>query len=452
MHLNPSQLIAYGLPGLPLALLGLPLVIYLPPVYAETYGMGLAAVGGILLAARLWDLISDPLVGYLGDRLRLQHKRLLMMLAGTPVLLLAVYQLFVPAVQPDAGYLLFWSLILYSGWTLVVMPYTAWGAEISTDYRERSHITAVREGCILLGTLGAVLLPAGFAMQDARALQMLGSVFILLFLLSLPTLLYVPQRPESAAVTTPGLRQGLQLLRNNRPLRRLLLAYLCNGIANGIPAALFLLFVEHVLGRPEQSWLFLAVYFCAGLAGFAIWLPIARRLGKHRTWSMSMLFACLVFIWVPVVPLGERGFFILICLLTGLSLGVDMSLPAAIQADVIDLDRSNGGGERAGLFFGLWGMATKLALAMAIGLSYPLIEFAGFDPGSASSNSLALVLAYGLLPLPFKLLAARLVWNFPLDQQAVDTLQRRGDAKSLHQIRPTVDTRIAAQRVLDHEG
>jgi Na+/melibiose symporter-like transporter len=452
MPLRRIQFVAYGLPGLPLALLGLPLVIYLPVVYADTYGMGLATVGGILLISRLWDLFSDPLVGYLADCLPLQRKRLVLMLIGTPTLLLAVNELFRPAVQPDPAYLLFWSLALYTGWTLVVMPYTAWGAEISSDYRERSHITAVREVCILLGTLGAVLLPAGFALKDAEALRLLGGVFNVLFILSLPMLLLVPQRSPASTDRMASAGQGLRLLRSNRPLRRLLLAYLLNGIANGIPAALFLLFVEHVLGRPDQAWLFLAVYFCAGVAGFAIWLPIARHLGKHRSWALSMLFACVIFIWVPGVPLLGPGFFILICLLTGLSLGVDMSLPAAIQADVIDLDRSRGGGERAGLFFGLWGMATKLALALAIGIAFPLIEFAGFDSTAGSTNLPILVLTYGLLPVPFKLLAARLVWNFPLDQSALDNLQRNPHAEAPTQARHSTASTVVTHRLLDHEA
>ncbi len=452
MPLSRSQLIAYGLPGLPLAMLGLPLVIYLPPVYADSYGIGLAAVGSLLLGARLWDLISDPLVGYLGDRLPFQRKRLLLMLIGAPILILAVNQLFRPDIQPNATYLLVWSLVLYTGWTLVVMPYTAWGAEISRDYRERSHLTAVREGFILAGTLTAVLLPAAFGMTDTRALLLLGGFFIVSFLLSLPALWHVPVRLNPAHQKPLTLGKGFELLRQNRPLRQLLLAYLFNGIANGIPAALFLLFVEHVLGRPDQSWLFLAVYFCAGLAGFFIFLPLAGRLGKHRTWAISMLFACLIFAWVPMLPFEEPGFFILICLLTGLSLGVDMALPASIQADVIDLDRANGGGERAGLFFGLWGMATKLALAMAIGISFPLIEFAGFDITADSPDTLALLLTYGLLPLPFKLMAARLVWNFPLDQQAVQALQRRNHVKAPDQVERAVDSPINPQRMLDHEA
>ena len=452
MRLSKSQLIAYGLPGLPLALLGLPLVIYLPPVYAEHFGIGLGAVGGALLIARLWDLISDPLLGHLSDRLPYRRKRLILILAGTPMLLLAADALFRPSNPPDALYLLLWSLVLYTGWTAVVMSYSAWGAEISKDYRERSHITAVREVFVLLGTLSAVLLPALFGLAEAQALGLLGGFFIISYLLSLPGLWHLPPMNDATGGSVMTLSRGIRLLRENRPLRQLLLAYLLNGIANGIPAALFLLFVEHVLGRPEQAWLYLAVYFCAGVAGFSVFLPLARRFGKHRAWALSMLFACLVFAWVPLAPLTEPGYFILICLLTGLSLGVDMSLPSSIQADVIDLDRSQGGGERAGLFFGLWGMATKLALALAIGISFPLIELAGFDPAVDGSNTWVLLLTYGLLPLPFKLLAAGWMWNFPLDQSAVQALQRRNHVQDPHRTGHSPDPDPDTRRMLDHEA
>jgi Na+/melibiose symporter-like transporter len=451
MPLRPAQLLTYGLPGLPLALLGLPLLIYLPAVYAQSYSLGLAAVGGVLLVSRIWDLISDPLVGYLGDRLPWQRKRLWLMLAGTPALVLAVHELFLPSGQPDLAYLLFWSLVLYTGWSLVVMPYSAWGAELSTDYRERSHITAAREACILLGTLGAVVLPTGFTVNDAQALRLLGGVFILLFLVSLIPLWWLPHPGMADARRPMQPTQGLQLLRSNRPLRYLLLAFLSNGIANGIPAALFLLFVEHVLGSPDAAWLYLTIYFCAGLLGFVLWLPLAKRLGKHRSWALAMLFACVFFIWVPAVPHWGPGLFMLICLLTGLSLGVDMALPASIQADVIDLDRARGGGERAGLFFGLWGMVTKLALALAIGIAFPLIEIAGFDPANPDSNLSALVLTYGLLPIPFKLLAAQLAWHFPLDQAALNELRRKPHEQAKTPSGPAAGDSVAVRRLLDHD-
>lgn len=429
----------YGLPGLPLAMLGLPLYMYLPSHYATH--LGLATVGAALLVARLWDVITDPAIGWVSDRIRWRHgRRKLLMLAGLPVLLLSCHQLFNPPSDPTVAYLLLWSLVLYLGWTLVVLPYHAWGAELSADYNERSSITGIREGFVIGGTLLAGMLPVlAAADTTAETLEVYARVLILL----LPAALLL----AFAGVAEPAQRDsavawkaGLVLLRENRPFLRLLSAYLANGIANALPATLFIIFVSHYLAAPEWAGRLLAVYFIAGILGLPLWLMLAKRIGKHRAWCYSMLFACLSFIWVPFLESGDITAFLLICLFSGLSLGVDMALPAAMQADVVDIDSAKGGGQRTGLFFGLWGMATKLALALAVGIAFPLLELAAYST-TATANTpeaeMALLLLYSLAPIVFKLIAITLVWNFPLDQTAQQALRR-----SIHHEKTVTNTSV----------
>jgi len=208
-------------------------------------------------------------------------------------------------------------------------------------------------------------------------------------------------------------------MRHNKPFRRLLLAYLVNGIANGLPSTLFLLFVAHRLVLEAQQGVFLLVYFVAGLAGVPLAVAAARRLGKHRAWCVAMLATSAAFVWAPLLPPGAGVAFALICLVTGLGLGADLALPPAMQADVIDEDTAAGGEGRAGLYFALWGMATKLALALAVGIAFPLLDFAGFDPAAAAtgakSGDLALAALYAWLPVALKLAAVALMWRFPID-------------------------------------
>jgi Na+/melibiose symporter-like transporter len=404
-------------------MLGLPLVIYLPKVYAAQPGLSLALVGGVLLLARLWDLVSDPLAGMLTDRLRpARWRRRMVMLGGAPLLILGTVQLFDPPLQAGLAYLLVWSLVLYSGWSMVVMPYFAWGAELTDQHHERSRVTTYREGAVIVGTLAAVMVPA-MAVDDGQALRWLG--WMVATLLPAALLVMLLRLPEGRiGPRTAGPTIGLK---HDPLLRRLLLAFLLNGTANAIPASLFLLFVTHVLGAPDQAWWLLATYLLAGVLGFALWLPLSRRVGKHRAWSYSMLVACGAFVWVPWFASGDLGLFMLVCLVSGLSLGVDMALPASIQADVAD--RHLGGTGRTGLLFGLWGMSTKLALALGVGVSLPLVQWLGFEPAApADSDGLwALSLVYGLLPIPFKLAAAGLMWRFPAAQgisvETVDELE-----------------------------
>lgn len=413
-ELSPARLAAYGLPGLALAALGLPLVMLLPKAYAELPALGLTAVGAALLLARLWDMVSDPLIGVWSDRLaRRRRGRKLMITLGLPLLSLSAYRVFAPPDEAGLGYLLGWSLLLYTGWSMVAVPYQAWGAELSRHYHRRTHVTSAREGFVIVGTL--LVLALGVFGSDRPGIETLDRLALPLALLLpltfLPGLLAVGDRPNRSAGVPLRWRQLIGQL----ALRRLLLAYVLNNAGNAVPAALFLLYVEHVLQRPTLSGWLIGVFFGAGLLGFAVWVPVARRVGKHRAWSLSMLFACAVFAFVPFLAAGDTGLFLLICLLTGLSLGVDMALPASIQADVLDGDRAVSGGERAGLLFGVWGMATKLALALGVGLAFPLVELAGFDPSGANDGPAltALALVYAGLPVLLKLASAGLMWRYP---------------------------------------
>ena len=139
-------LLAYGALGLPLPALNLPLYVYLPAFYADELGLGLATVGAALFAARLLDALSDPLIGELSDRSRsrLGRRRPWLLLAA-PLLLGSTWLLFVPEGAVGGAYLLLWSALAYLAWTLMLLPYAAWGAELAAGSHERSRITAVRE-------------------------------------------------------------------------------------------------------------------------------------------------------------------------------------------------------------------------------------------------------------------------------------------------------------------
>ena len=428
-----SRTLLYGLPALPLAVMGIPMYLFLPGFYGQT--LGLTAVGVALLVARLWDVITDPLIGSLGDRINTRWgRRRPLIAAGTPILLVSAWALFQPPEGVTLSYLLLWGLAAYLGWTMISLPYTAWGAELSTDYDQRANLTASREGFALFGTLVAIAWPAimGTGQADAATLSSLAwFLVIVLPPIMLLTLRTVPERP-----VTPhpiGWRAGWQLLRANRPFLRLLLAYLMNGMANGLPAALFTLFVAHVLLAESWTGILLLAYFIAGIVALPGWLWISRRIGKHRAWALSMLWTSLIFIAVPFLGPGDTWAFLAICLLSGVGVAVDMALPAAIQADLVDLDTAAGGGQRTGLYFGIWNMATKLALALAVGIAFPLLELSGFDATNIDdrSGTFALALFYGAIPIAFKVAAVSLMWNFPHDRAAqAATRARVIDAES----------------------
>ncbi|MCK6443659.1 MFS transporter [Elstera cyanobacteriorum] len=415
------ELAIYAAPAFSLAALSVPLYLYLPTIYADDFGLGLAEVGAVLLVARLADALTDPVAGLLADRWPRRKPWLLLSLGP---MAMAIWALFAPSGPVSAASLLGWSLLLYLGWTGFSVPYLAWGADLNQAYHGRTRVAGAREAAVLAGTLVAAATPALLGLSGPAALRFLGIVILVGLI---PTVLLACARlPEPRPVAPPPLapKQAWALLRNNAPFRRLLGAYGLNGIANGLPATLFLSFISDRIGAPTLAGPALALYFCAGLAGVPGWSWLSRRLGKHRAWRFGLLGACCAFLPAPFLGAGDTAGFLLLCLATGLMVGADLVLPPAMQADVIEADSHAGGGARAGLYFALWGMATKASLALAVGLAFPLLDWAGYVPGTPNApETWTLALLYGAAPLLFKLAAWGLMRGYALDEAALAALR-----------------------------
>lgn len=430
-RLGLGDLLAFGGLGLPLAALNLPLYVYLPTFYVRELGIELALVGTILLLSRLLDVVTDPIVGVLGDRTRSRFgRRRPWVLAAVPLLLLASWRLFMP--PPDAGafYLLLWSSVAYLAWTMILLAYSAWGAELSDDYDERSRIFGARDSFVILGILVAAALPTLIGSDPGSRRTMAAIFWMMAVAVPVATLilmLRIREQPYRERAAVP-LARGVRSVFGNRPFRQLIGAYLLNGIANGLPATLFLLFVEHVIEAPEAGGPLLLLYFASGLVAIPLWLQVSYRIGKHRAWSLSMLWVSGVFAFVPFLGAGDLWWFTLICLLSGVSLGADLALPTAMQADVVDADSVATGNRRAGFYFALWSMATKLSFALAVGIAFTSLDVVGFAADSRDNSGTALFALsalYALLPVVMKVASIGLVWNFAIDAAQYGELRKK---------------------------
>lgn len=428
-----TRIIAYALPAIPLAALTLPLYILVPTFYTETLGLSLGAVGAALLFVRIIDALNDPLIGVFADKTRNRFGRRRTLFAiSLPITALAAFMVFWPPVSATPLYLAFWGAVLSIGYTAALIPFYAWGAEMAGDYRTRTNIVGWREGFTLLGTLIAIALPFALGTDNADGFHGLAllAVFIAIMLpfLGVLTIWMVPEPPEHTKQVI-SLREGLKHFKNNKPFLRLIAAFFINGLANGIPATLFLYFVSDYLGAPDMRGPLLFLYFLCGIAGVPLANYVAKRTSKHRAWAYGMLAATIIFAFTPLLSEGDIFAFAIIAALTGLLVGFDLSMPPAIQADVIDIDTASSGEQRSGTYFAAWSLATKLSLALAVGFAFPLLGAFGFQPESDTPQTAtalsALAITYAWVPAVLKLGAIALVWNFPLNEEMQRALRAK---------------------------
>jgi Na+/melibiose symporter-like transporter len=399
--MTTGRVLSYGLLGLPLAFAALPIYVHVPRFYAETAGMELALLGAILLGTRLLDAGIDPWLGWLADRV---PRPTMVALALVPFA-----SGFVALLNPPAENAALWLIgsltLTYVGFSAASVAYQAWGVDIGPTSALRTRLTAAREGFGLLGVVLAAGLPVVLASDLDTGIARLSWVLPPLLLIAAATTFSRVGVGQPVPAASQPLLPSLRRVMADSAFRRLLGVFVANGIASALPATLFLFFVADVLQQEKASGPLLALYFVAGAASLPLWVKLSARFGRVHAWLGAIVLSIVAFAGASQLGSNDVALFAVICIASGLALGADLALPAAIAADL---------GERqgqAGACFGVWNLVAKLNLALAAGLALPLLALLGYVPGSGEGLA-SLTFAYALLPLGFKALAGILLWRW----------------------------------------
>jgi GPH family glycoside/pentoside/hexuronide:cation symporter len=436
--MNPGaiRLAAFASPAATIAALGLPIVIFLPPLYAEA-GLGLTLVGTIFMITRFFDVASDPVFGVLGDRINTRWgRRRPALLASVPLLMVGVYLVFFPGDAATAPGLLTAMIILYVGWTMFTLAHTAWAGELSDDYDVRSRIMGTIHFFTLAGSIVVLLLPAALeqfsvdATMHDRAGIIGWFVLITLPLFTLAAVLTTSEPPRIALTKLPW-RLAVGSLLGNRPLRRLLAIDLLLGIQSGINGSVHFFFVGQVLGMPQYASTYLIVLFVTGLACIPLFVRLSTRIGKHSTLFVAVLTTAVGTISLFFLPPQSFWLTFAVFIFVGVNIGAKDFLMRSIMADVIDQDRVVTGVDRSALYFSMLTLTAKIGLAASVGIIYPMLDAVGFDPGAvndeATLTGVRMVVASSPTILLF--LSAALIWRFPLDRATQMQLRAQLEAR-----------------------
>jgi glycoside/pentoside/hexuronide:cation symporter, GPH family len=479
-------LASYGAPALPLAMVGLPMAVYLPAVYADSegFGLGLAFVGLMLVLSRIFDGLTDPLIGFLSDRMRSRWgRRKPFVLIGTPIYIAGICLLFIPPIEFgdvtflgltfNSGYpwMLGMLVLTYIGSTIKDVPYSAWGAELTTNYNERTLVTSWREGFSVVGSLIGAFTPAiiFFFGYDKPADAVYFLSLAIAFVMPVLIANCVISTPEFAAVETRKtrlpLRESFRYVWRNEPYRRLVIIFLFSTIGAAMTNTLSFFFVKHVLLAGDLYGFYLAPYFVSQIIAIPLWFKLSRRIGKHRATMAAIGWYALWSCFIPLIamapmawfdpfeiprilaflpdeayadavayfeeiPTGKFLFFILIMCLKGSAIGALSALPYAMAADVVDVDSAQTGKSQGGAYFSIWSMTRKLAYALGLFIGTNLVVLFGFnslaDPLNTTNTAAALLMlavTYSIIPAVFQFVAMPLLWNYSLTEARVHEIQ-----------------------------
>lgn len=433
-RLAAVPLAAYAALTFPMGGLGLPITVYLPPLYATEVGLGLALVGTIFMLTRIWDVVTDPIMGVVIDRYPTRWGRRRHWIAlSVPLLLVSAFFVYFPTEGVSGTYLLVWMLVLYVGFTMLTIAHQSWGAELSADYDERSRIYGWREVAIILGMISVLGLPAILEITaDADAYGKVGAMgwflIITLPLTALAAILLVPD--HSAPVRNEEQihwRDALKVLARNWSMGRIVVADMFTSLAIGIIGSSYLFLARFVWELPQYSSLMLLGYFVLGFIGMPFWMWLARRTSKHRALAAALIWSIGAQLLYLIPGPGDMGLALFATFTLGFAFGAGPFLLRAMMADVCDLDRLDTGHNRTALLYALLTTTAKVGAAVSVGITYPLLAWVGFDPAHENTPEALdnLRLIFALLPIVFLAAAVALIWNYPIDSAAQADIRRR---------------------------
>ena len=439
--LKRSTVLLFGTVGVPLAVIGYPIAIWLPPFYAGELGISLATVGLMLMLARFSDVITDPLIGFFSDKWQTRWgRRKPWILAGTPIMVVGAFKLFIPPEGAGSFYLLFWISFMFLGSTMVGLTYQAMGAELSPDYHQRSRVTAAREGYVLLGLIVAAFVPAVVEYMGERdtgpVLEAMAWTIGILMPLAVFLLVVFVREPAVEVHKSVPLIEGLRHVFRNGPLKRVLMIVLLVTFAESFRNALSVFFMRDVIGVPAIGILY-SYYFVSGLVAIPAWLMLGKQIGKHKAFAICMLSVSFISIATFFLGRGQVTEFTLLFIAKGACFGGLQFLPLSMLADVVDVDSARSGGRRAGVIFAISGMTVKMAVAVGTGVSLQVLGIVGYiaDRELAMNNGAfeltSLAVFYAIVPPLFFCAALWLTWHYPLTSERHARLRRLMDRRSI---------------------
>ena len=413
-------------------------------IYAKHFGMALTTLAAVLLVGRIFDALTDPLIGHYSDRNRIRMgTRKPFVLLGGLLLIPCSYFLFVPPQDVSVTYFTVWTLLFYLAMTLLTIPMNAWASELSSKSAERVKIFSI---FVVAGQVGTVLfyfvplLPMFSSTEinpeTLKVAAIAGAVFIVLGLCC--ALGFAPDGPPPVEVENDlqekpryhVLRSLLNAVKQNKPFQIFIAAYMCSGLGLGMCSTLLFIYIDAYLG---QGAIF-AQLSILGLVGGLMLTPLAYKvviiIGKKPAWFISSLITMFAVFYLGSLSSGTDDYmglvvFYIILTFGGVSTAV-ISMP--MLSETIDYGLLDDKTERRAAYFSVFFMMLKaqVALGMAIGLA--LAGWLGFDASAAvhsAKSGFAIHMAVSWLPVALTSIGLYFIWKFPLDERRSTIVHRR---------------------------
>ncbi|MEJ6683646.1 MAG: MFS transporter [SAR86 cluster bacterium] len=447
-RLRWSVISAYGAPGVGAGYMYLLIGLYIMKFSTDVLLIAPAVMGTIFGISRVWDAVSDPLVGYMSDRTRhpLGRRRLWLLLSIVPISGTFI-MVFSPPASLHGTELIAWMAVgvigFYSAATIFIVPHMSLGAELTPNYHERSRLYGLRHAAFTIGSILALvsmqLLINAERVSEAAVRQTAFELSALAALVTAGLILYavvkLRERPDYQGRVNASPFGAFKDVWRNHHARLVLAVSFIENIGSAVIGILTLYVAQYVVGRPELAALIILSYMIPSTLSVPLWIPLSRRFGKIRLWMFSMMLTGVSFGGMFSLPWLEPEIRLVVifglAVFAGLAAGCGGTIAPSVQSDIIDYDEYMTGERKEGSYFAAFNFVHKSATGVMILITGYVLQFSGFVPNQLQTMNVqvSMVFLYGLLPLICYCIGAALFSRFTLDEATHQQMRDEMDAR-----------------------
>jgi GPH family glycoside/pentoside/hexuronide:cation symporter len=420
--------------------------------------------GVIFFLPRIFDSITDPIMGFISDNTKSKWgRRRQYVLIGAIIMGIAfsiLWQLHREnSLDYNFTYFIIWSFVFYLGLTIFSVPYVAMGYEMSNDFHERTNIMAIAQwigqwAWVIAPWFWVIMYDQGwFESADVatRTIAVWVGIICMIFAM-VPAIFikskstvdedYAPLNVRNIGGSLKGILDGFKEAFKNKPFRKLCIAtFLVFNAFNTVAAFTFFIVVHYLFnGDTESAGIWPTLFGSIGaLSTTFLVIPIVTRMskvmGKKRAFSVSQSISIIgyILLWFLFIP-GKPYMFIFALPFFAFGIGSLFTLMMSMTADVIDLDELNTGLRREGVFGAIYWWMVKFGFAIAGLLSGLILSIIGFNADAASQSEGAITglrIFFSGLPILGTLIAILVMRGYDMTEERAIEIRTELDKRNL---------------------
>lgn len=443
-YLSRGMLFLFALPAILQGFMHAPAQSLLQGIYAKHAALPLAALGTAVLITRIFDAVTDPLIGWLSDKVhRRTGTRKHFVVVGTFVTMLGLWFLFRPPEEVGIAYFTAWFMVAYLGWTIVEIPYRAWSFELSSDYVVRTRIQTWLGLFVILGTLFFYFTPylgksLGLSSGTELDFTALGLAAIVIVIL-VPLFNFIAvwrvhdgqHDREKPQTSFADLRRAVL---DNGPLLYFTAMFMVIGLVMGISQGAAYLYLDAYLGLEDKIAAILGASAIITIIAIPLWGWLCQKFQRHKVWAVSAVGAGICLFGYSLIPTGGAGQQLVTLNVLAANFFIACTIVAApsILGDITDYGRWRFRQDHAGLYMAFYSLVQKTITGLGVALGLFMLDIFDFDATAASQTArgaLGMHMTMAYVPCVLVLLIAPVVWKFPLGRERHAEIMREVEAR-----------------------